>query len=213
MTGKTKIQIFVLGFLLLLVILTMFFAVPDKPTIGDPDDDGASVALEFGEPTLALLADNKWQLENVWKTPSDKVPLTAYSLVFTNGDIRDITDDFIIIQDNVCDVDRLRLKVPRASSVEEIDLGITVPTPCKVETKIDVNEKIGPFLNDPIQSPFSFIELQNWQFNLACNDDTTSYNSFQIRLNLQIQKLIGKSYEVDTNRVDHENKIVTLKCI
>lgn len=212
MTGKTKIQIFVLGFLLLLVTLIMFFAVPEPPNRGT-DDDGASVALEFGEPTLALLADNKWQLENVWKTPTDKVPLTAYSLVFTNGDIRDITDDFIIIQDNVCDVDRLRLKVPRASSVEEIDLGITVPNPCKVATKIDVNEKIGPFLNDPIQSPFSFIELQNWQFNLACNNDTTSYNSFQIRLNLQIQKLIGKSYEVDTNRVDHENKIVTLKCI
>ena len=213
MTGKTKIQIFVLGFLLLLVTLTMYFAVPDKPQGGGTDDDGASVAFEFGEPTLALLADNKWQLKNVWKTPTDKVPLTAYSLVFTNGDIRDITDDFIIIQDNVCDVDRLRLKVPRASSVEEKYLPITVPNPCKVATKIDVNEKIGPFLNDPIQSSFSFIELQNWQFNLACNDDTTSYNSFQIRLNLQIQKLIGKSYEVDTNRVDHENKIVTLKCI
>jgi len=213
MSGKIKIQIFVLGFLLLLVILIMFFAVPNDDSSQDGPEVGVSVSLEFGNPTLALLTDNKWQLKNVWKTPTDKVQLTAYSLIFKNGDIRDITDDFIIIQDNVCDVDLLRLKVPRESSVEEIDLRITVPNPCKVATKIDVNDKIAPFLNNPLQSSFSFIQLQNWKFNLACDNDTTRYNSFQIRLNLQIQKLIGKSFEVDTNRIDHENKIVTLKCI
>jgi hypothetical protein len=213
MSGKNKIQIFVLGFLLLLVILIMFFAVPKDDDSQDGAEVGVSVSLEFGNPTLALLTENKWQLKNVWKTPTDKVQLTAYSLIFKNGDIRDITDDFIIIQDNVCDVDLLRLKVPRESSVEEIDLRITVPNPCKVATKIDVNDKIAPFLNNPLQSSFSFIQLQNWKFNLACENDTTRYNSFQIRLNLQIQHEIGKSFQVDTNTIDHENKIVTLKCI
>ena len=236
MTDKNKFRLYLIGFVLLMAFALIFWPTGDP----DPDNgtnpassgctdskatnydskatsnDGSCIYLDFNDITPEIKEFNAdkqiWEISNVWGG-NNAVKFSQVYIVFSDGSKSLIRNDGKVYSQSVCGVDKLEYSI---AGNKYYSGDVTLPNPCEFKTPYNPAKTDLDFINfveNPMESEFSFSTLSNWSFYCIENVDTLpKKNPFEMRLYLQISNLMNKSFSVLPDNTDVDKQILYLKC-